>query len=96
MASLFNGTTSTCYVMPMHLQWIYVLFQFCLLQYFLPFIFFVCMRRRILVTVVHALVTGTSHLDQYNSVLYRISDLLYHIRDLQLIQNSAARIVTNT
>ncbi|KAK2170581.1 hypothetical protein LSH36_2g17002, partial [Paralvinella palmiformis] len=45
-----------------------------------------------LVTVVHAFVT--SRIDYCNSLLYGISD--YNINRLQRIQNSAARIVTNT
>ena len=45
-----------------------------------------------LVTVVHAFVT--SCIDYCNSLLYGISD--YNINRLQGIQNSAARIVTNT
>jgi len=45
-----------------------------------------------LVTVVHAFVT--SRIDYCNSLLYGISD--YNIDRLQRIQNSAARIVTNT
>ena len=44
------------------------------------------------VTVVHAFVT--SGIDYCNSLLYGISD--YNINRLQWIQNSAARIVTNT
>jgi len=43
-------------------------------------------------TVVHAIVT--SCVDYCNSLLYGISD--YNINRLQRIQNSAARIVTNT
>ena len=45
-----------------------------------------------LVTVVHASVT--SRIDDCNSLLYGISDC--NINRLQQIQNSAARIVTNT
>ena len=45
-----------------------------------------------LITVVHAFVT--SRIDYFNSPLYGISD--YNINNLQRIQNSAARIVTNT
>ena len=45
-----------------------------------------------LLTVVHAFVT--SRIDYCNSLLYGISD--YNINRLQRIQNSAARIVTNT
>jgi len=45
-----------------------------------------------LVTVVHAFVT--SRIDYCNSLLYGISD--YNINRLQPIQNSAARIVTDT
>ena len=45
-----------------------------------------------LVTVIHAFVT--SRIDYCNSLLYGISD--YDINGLQRIQNSAARIVTNT
>jgi len=45
-----------------------------------------------LVTVVHAFVT--SRIDYCNSLLYGISD--YNINRLQRIQNSAARLVTNT
>jgi len=45
-----------------------------------------------LVTVVHAFVTF--RIDYFNSLLYRIYD--YNINRIQRIQNSAARIVTNT
>ena len=45
-----------------------------------------------LITVVHAFVT--SRIDYCNTLLYGISD--YNINRLQRIQNSAARIVTNT
>ncbi|KAK2148909.1 hypothetical protein LSH36_475g01030 [Paralvinella palmiformis] len=45
-----------------------------------------------LLTVVHVFVT--SRIDYCNSLLYVISD--YNINRLHLIQNSAARIVTNT
>ena len=45
-----------------------------------------------LVTVVHAFVT--SRIDYCNSLLYGVSD--YNINRLKRIQNSAARIVTNT
>jgi len=45
-----------------------------------------------LVNVVHAFVT--SRIDYCNSLLYGISD--YNINRLQRIQNSAARILTNT
>ena len=45
-----------------------------------------------LVTVVHAFVT--SRVDYCNFLLYGLSD--YNINRLQRIQNSAARIVTNT
>jgi len=48
--------------------------------------------REALVTVVHAFVT--SRIDYCNSLLYGIFD--YNINRLQRIQNSAARIVTNT
>jgi len=43
-------------------------------------------------TVVHAF--GTSHIDYCNSLLYGISD--YNTNRLQLIQNSAPGILTNT
>jgi len=45
-----------------------------------------------LVTVVHAFLT--SRIDYCNSLLYDISD--YNINPLQRIQNSAARIVTDS
>jgi len=50
------------------------------------------MTQETLVTVLHAFVT--SRIDYCNSLLYGISD--YNINHLQRIQNSAARIVTNT
>jgi hypothetical protein len=50
------------------------------------------MRQETIKTVVHAFVT--SRIDYCNSLLYGISD--YNINRLQQIQNSAARIVTNT
>ena len=50
------------------------------------------LTQKALVTVVHAFVT--SRIDYCNSLLYCISD--YNINRLQRIQNSAARIVTNT
>ena len=49
-------------------------------------------KKHLIVFVVHAFVT--SRIDYYNSLLYGMSD--YNINHLHWIQNSAARIVTNT
>ena len=50
------------------------------------------LTKEALVTVFHAFVKST--IDYCNSLLFGISD--YNINRLQRIQNSAARIVTNT
>jgi len=50
------------------------------------------LKQEALITVVHAFVT--SCIDYCNSLLHGISD--YNINRLQRIQNSAARIITNT
>ena len=50
------------------------------------------MTQDTLVTVVHAFVTSRTY--YYKSMLYGISD--YNINRFQRIQNSVARIVTNT
>ena len=59
-------------------------------------VFVICLKafltQESLVTLVHAFVT--SRIDYCNSLLYAISD--YNINRLQRIQNSAARVVTNT
>ena len=52
----------------------------------------IILTQEALVTVVHAFVT--SRVDYGNLLLYGISD--YNINRLQRIQNSSARIVTNT